>query len=80
VKNTKFTKWLSSQRGSLFLERHQCVAWTELARQAFEEIEDDSSSSSSSSNSSISSGSSMDMSDVDALSGINIVDLEGRKI
>jgi hypothetical protein len=47
----------------LFLERHECVAWTELARQAFEEIEDDSSSSSSSSNSSISSGSSMDMSD-----------------
>jgi hypothetical protein len=55
---------MSSQRCSLFHERHQCVAWTELARQAYEEMEDhDSSSSSSSSNSSISSGSSMDMSD-----------------
>jgi hypothetical protein len=71
---------MSSQRWSSFLERHQCLAWTELARQAFEEMEDDSSSSSSSLNSSITSGSSMDMSDVDALSGIDIVDLAGRKI
>jgi hypothetical protein len=54
---------MSSRRWSSFLERHQCLAWTELARQAFEEMEDDSSSNSSSSNSSISSGSSMDMSD-----------------
>jgi hypothetical protein len=56
---------MSPRRWSSFLERHQCVAWTELARQVFEEIEDDSSSSSSSLNSSISSGSSMDMSDDD---------------
>ena len=63
---------MSSRRWSSFLERHQCVAWTELARQAFEEMEDDSSSSSSSSNSSISSGSSMDMSDDDDdLSDVN---------
>ena len=57
---------MSSRQWSSFLERHQCAAWTELARQAFEEMEDDSSSSSSSfSNSSISSGSSLDMSDDD---------------
>ena len=54
-----------SRRWSLFLECHQCAAWTELARQAFEEMEDNRSSSSSSTNSSISSGSSMDVSDDD---------------